>query len=129
MPTRLFNPTKISTLPIPYKHGALVEAGSNILYMSGQVGRTLPHGDILPDFEGQVRQTYVNIANVLGEVGMDFSNIIKMTTYITDRANLEDMRRIRAEIFDGHKPAHTLVIAAGLASEEYMIEVDVTAAV
>ena len=128
MATRLFNPKKISTWPIPYTHGAEVEAGSRLLFMSGQVGRSLPDGDILPDFESQIRQTYENINSVLEDAGMDFTNIIKMTTYITDRKHLEAMREIRAEILDGHKPAHTLVIAAGLAYEEYLIEVDCTAA-
>ena len=59
---------------------------------------------------------------------MDYSNIVKMTTYITDRKNLEAMREIRKEILGDHKPAHTLVIAAGLAFEEYLIEVDCVAA-
>ena len=38
------------------------------------------------------------------------------------------MREIRKEILGGHKPAHTLVIVAGLAFEDYLIEVDCTAA-
>ena len=61
MPTRLFNPKMISNWPISYTHGAEVEAGSRLLFMSGQVGRSLPDGDILPDFESQIRQTYENI--------------------------------------------------------------------
>ena len=129
MPTRLFNPQNVSTRPIPYSHGAEVKAGSNLLFMSGQVGRTLPDGDLLPDFEGQIRQTYINIKAVLDDVGMDFVNIVKMTTYITDRNNLTAMREIRKEILGDHKPAHTLVIVAGLAFEEYLIEVDCTAAI
>ena len=52
-----------------------------------------------------------------------------MTTYITDRNNLAAMREIRKEILGDHKPAHTLVIVAGLAFEEYLIEVDCTAAI
>ena len=129
MPTRLFNPKNVSTRPIPYSHGAEVKAGSNLLFMSGQVGRTLPDGDLLPDFEGQIRQTYINIRAVLDDAGMDLTNIVKMTTYITDRNNLAAMREIRKEILGNHKPAHTLVIVAGLAFEEYLIEVDCTAAV
>lgn len=129
MPTRLFNPQNVSTRPIPYSHGAEVKADSNLLFMSGQVGRTLPDGDLLPDFEGQIRQTYINIKAVLNDVGMDFVNIVKMTTYITDRNNLTAMRKIRKEILGDHKPAHTLVIVAGLAFEEYLIEVDCTAAI
>jgi enamine deaminase RidA (YjgF/YER057c/UK114 family) len=128
MPTRFFNPKNVSTRPIPYSHGAEIQAGSNIIFMSGQVGRTIPDGDLLPDFEGQIRQTYINIKAVLDDVGMDWSNIVKMTTYITERKNLATMREIRKEILGDHKPAHTLVIVAGLAFEEYLIEVDCTAA-
>lgn len=51
-------------MAIPYTDAAEVEAGSRLLFMSGQVGRTLPDGDILPDFESQIRQTYVNIKSV-----------------------------------------------------------------
>ena len=128
MPTRFFDPKNVSTRPIPYSHGAEVQAGSNLLFMSGQVGRTLPDGDLLPDFEGQISQTYTNIKAVLDESGMDLTNIVKMTTYITDRKNLAAMRKIRKEILGDHKPAHTLVIVAGLAFEDYLIEVDCTAA-
>ena len=128
MPTRFYDPKNVSSRPIPYSHGAEVEAGSNILFMSGQVGRTLPDGDLLPDFEGEIRQTYINIKAVLDDAGMNLTNIVKMTTYITDRNNLAAMREIRKEILGDHKPAHTLVIVAGLAFEEYLIEVDCTAA-
>ena len=96
--------------------------------MAGQVGRSVPDGEILPDFEAQVRQTYANIEAVLDGAGMDLTNLVKMTTYLTDRKNLEAMREIRREILGDHKPAHTLVIAAGLAFEEYLIEVDCIAA-
>ena len=128
MPIRFYNPQNVSTRPIPYSHGAEVKAGSDLIFMSGQVGRTLPDGDLLPDFEGQIRQTYINIKAVLDDAGMNLTNIVKMTTYITDRNNLAAMREIRKEILGDHKPAHTLVTVAGLAFEEYLIEVDCTAA-
>ena len=128
MPTRFYDPQNVSTRPIPYSHGAEVEAGSKLLFMSGQVGRTVPDGVILPDFEAQIRQTFVNIEATLDGAGMNLTNLVKMTTYITDRKYLEAMREIRREILGDHKPAHTLVIAAGLAFEEYLIEVDCIAA-
>lgn len=128
MPTRFYDPQTVSTRPIPYSHGVEVEADSKLLYMSGQVGRGLPDGEILQGFEAQIRQTYANIEAVLVGAGMDLTNLVKITTYITDRKNLEAMREIRKEILGDHKPAHTLVIAAGLAFEEYLIEVDCIAA-
>ena len=128
MPTRFYDPQNVSTRIIPYSHGAEVEAGSTLLFMAGQVGRSVPDGEILPDFEAQVRQTYANIEAVLDGAGMDLTNLVKMTTYLTDRKNLEAMREIRSEILGDHKPAHPHVIAAGVAFEEYLIEVDCIAA-
>ena len=128
MTIRFYNPETVSSPVNPYSHGAEVEAGSRLLYIAGQVGRRGVDGDILPDFESQVRQTYANIEEVLKGADMDLTNPVKMTTYITDRKNLETMRDIRKEILGNHKPAHTLVIAAGLAFEEYLIEVECIAA-
>jgi 2-iminobutanoate/2-iminopropanoate deaminase len=128
MPTRFFNPPSVSAPVNPYSHGAEIEAGSRLLYMAGQVGRQGADGDILPTFEAQVRQTYANIAEILREADMDLTNLVKLTSYITDRKNLAAMREIRSEILGDHKPAHTLIIVAGLAFEEYMIEVDCVAA-
>ena len=128
MPIRFYNPQTVSAPVSPYSHGAEVKAGSKLLYTAGQVGRRGADGDILPDFEAQVRQTYANIEEILKAAGMDLTNLVKMTTYLTDRKNLEAMREIRSEVLGDHKPAHTLVIAVGLAFEEYLIEVECVAA-
>ena len=128
MPIRFYNPENVSAPVNPYSHGAEVLAGSKMLYISGQVGRRGDSGLILPDFESQVRQIYANIKEVLKGADMDLENLVKSTTYITDRRNLELMREIREEILGNHKPAHTLVIARGLAFEEYLIEVEGVAA-
>jgi 2-iminobutanoate/2-iminopropanoate deaminase len=128
MPIRFYNPQNVSAPVNPYSHGVEVEAGSKLLYMAGQVGRRGVGGDILPDFESQVRQTYANIEEILKGANMELVNLVKLTTYITDRNNLEAMRDIRMEILGDHKPAHTLVIAAGLAFKEYLIEVECVAA-
>jgi len=128
MPIRFYNPKNVSAPVNPYSHGAEVASGSRILHISGQVGRRGDGGEILADFESQVRQIYVNIEEVLKGADMGLENLVKLTTYITDRGNLEAMRDIRKEILGDHKPAHTLVIAKGLAFEEYLIEVECIAA-
>mgnify|MGYP002038851063 CR=1 FL=1 len=128
MSIRFYDPVNVSAPVNSYSHGAEVMTGSRILYISGQVGRQGDDGVILPDFESQVRQIYANIAEILKGADMGLNNLAKLTTYITDRKNLEAMRDIRKEILGDHKPAHTLVIAAGLAFEEYLIEVECVAA-
>jgi 2-iminobutanoate/2-iminopropanoate deaminase len=125
--TKFFNPQSMSPPFNPYSHGALVEAGSQILFLAGQVGSDID-GNIAADFEGQIRQTYANIETVLKEAGMDLGNIVKATTFLTSRAHLDPMREIRKEILGAHKPAHTLLIVSGLAYEEFLIEVECVAA-
>ena len=124
---KFFNPESINPPFNPYTHGVLIEPNAELLYLAGQAGSN-QQGEIVPDFEGQVRQTYANIEAILNEVGMGLNNIIKATTFLTDRKNLQPMREIRKEILGNHKPAHTLLLVSGLAYEEFMIEVECVAA-
>jgi len=125
--TRFFNPDSITRPFNPYSHGAEVEIGSRMLYLAGQVGSD-QDGNIAADFESQIRKTYANIEEILKGANMDLSHLVKLTTYLTDRANLAPMREIRKQILGDHKPAHTLLIVSGLAYEEFLIEVDCVAA-
>ncbi len=125
--TRFFNPPSISPPFNPYSHGAEVEPGSRLLYMAGQVGAD-KNGNVAADFDGQIRRTYENIAEVLKAADMDLTNLVKVTTFLTDRANLAPMRVIRKQILGDHRPAHTLLIVAGLADPDFLIEVEAIAA-
>lgn len=125
--TKFFNPESITQPYNNYSQGAEVEAGSRLLYLAGQVGSE-KHGSIAADFETQIRKTYSNIRVILNEVGMDFPNLVKVTTFLTDRANLAAMREIRTEILGDYRPAHTLLLVSGLAYEEFLIEVECGAA-
>ncbi len=127
MATRFFNPESITPPINAYSHGAEVPSGSKLLFMAGQAGFDLD-GNVAPDFESQIRQTYSNIEEVLKGADMDLSNLIKVTTFLTDRSHLPAMREIRNEILGDHKPAHTLLIVSGLAYENFLIEVECIAA-
>ncbi len=127
MATRFFNPQSITPPLNSYSQGAEVPAGSKLLFMAGQAGFDL-QGNVEPDFESQIRQTYSNIKEVLKGADMDLSNLTKVTTFLTDRTHLPAMRKIRSEILEDHKPAHTLLIVSGLAYENLLIEVECVAA-
>ncbi len=127
MATRFFNPQSITPPLNAYSHGAEVASGSKLLFMAGQVGSDLD-GNVAPDFESQIRKTYSNIEEVLQDADMDLSNLVKVTTFLTDRNHLSTMREIRNEILGRHKPAHTLLIVSGLAYENFLIEVECVAA-
>ena len=62
--------------------------------------------------------------------GATLSDIVKVTTYLTDIRHREDMHRCRKETFGTTVlPPHTLLNVVALARPGMVIEVDVVAAV
>lgn len=120
---RLFNPADMCAPQGAYTHGAEVQVGERMVYFSGQVGLSAS-GELPLDFANQIRNIYSNIETILSDVGMDFGNLVKMTTYMVGRDNLPAMRTLRSDLLGDHKPAHTLLVISGLASPEFLIEVE-----
>lgn len=120
---RFFNPEAMSAPMNPYTHGIEVAPDERLVFFSGQVGVDAS-GKIKPDFEGQIRQIYENIESILDNANMGLGDLVKLTTYLVSRDNLDDMRRLRKEILGNHKPGHTLLIISGLAYPEFLIEVE-----
>lgn len=98
------------------------------LYLSGQTGAGLDGAPpVLGDPAAQTRQACANIETLLREAGGDLSHAVKLTVYITDRAFREPVYAVIADYFGPHAPASTGVIVDGLASPDYLVEIDVTA--
>ncbi len=110
-----------------YVHG--IRAG-NTVYLAGQVARDERGEVVAPgDAAGQARQVYQNIGRVLAAAGTDFSHIVKMTTYLVDRADSAAVSAVRFEHLGDHRPPHTGLIVAGLGSPDLRVEVDVIAVI
>jgi enamine deaminase RidA (YjgF/YER057c/UK114 family) len=102
----------------------------NTVYLAGQVARDERGEVVAPgDAAAQARQVYQNIGRVLAAAGADFSHIVKMTTYLVDRADSAAVTAVRFEHLGDHRPPHTGVIVAGLGSPDLRLEVDVIAVV
>ena len=106
-----------------------VRAGDTV-YLSGQTGAGLDGSPPAPgDAAAQTRQACENIKTLLAEAGGELSHAVKLTVYITDRAWREPVYAVIAEYFGPHAPASTGVIVDGLASPDYLVEIDVTAVI
>ena len=110
-----------------YSHAALAPAGARLLSISGQVGVDAK-GEIAESFEGQAENAFANLKAVLADAGMGFADVIKMTTFITRRDDLPAYRAIRRKHMGDAMPPTTLLIVAGLAHPQFLIEVEMTAA-
>jgi 2-iminobutanoate/2-iminopropanoate deaminase len=82
----------------PYNQGVL---NNNILYTSGQIAIDPKNGTLkTSDIREETKQVMENLKAVLNEVSMDFSNVIKVTIFISDMNNYSKINEIYASYFD-----------------------------
>lgn len=109
-----------------YSHG--VRRGAQ-LWISGQVsmessGAVVAEGDII----GQAERVFENLSAVLRVAGGDFSHVVSTTTYVTDRSHLLPVNEVRGRYMTTDPaPTSTLVVAAGLARPEFLVEISAIA--
>jgi enamine deaminase RidA (YjgF/YER057c/UK114 family) len=112
-----------------YKMGTRQESG-RLLYISGQVAWDAD-GNIVgkDDIRTQAQQVFHNLGQVLQEAGGDLQDLLKITTYVTDIDNYPAVIEVRNAIFQGELPASTLIVVAGLFHEDFLLEIEATAAI
>jgi 2-iminobutanoate/2-iminopropanoate deaminase len=118
---------KLSTPRAPYVHGLLLEPGQRLLFVSGQVGWRAD-GTVGKGIAEQSRIAWENIAEVLRLGGMGFNDIVKMTSFLTSPDYIKDYGAVRTSLIGDNRPTSTLLIVAGLASPDLLVEVEVIAA-
>ena len=109
-----------------YTHAVVVTSGkTKTIYISGQVGE----GE---DLETQIRSSFMNLKKQLSDAGAQFSDVVKMNTYIVryKESDLDIFRSVRKEIL-GEKdmPANTLVGVYSLYKDEYLVEMEAVAVI
>ena len=94
-----------------YVLGVEVPANQRLLFCSGQLG-IAPDASIPESASAQAKICFANIMAVLESAGMDFSNIIRINAYVSDRAFLPDYMAVRNALFPLGAPASTLMIVS-----------------
>ncbi len=96
----------------PYNQA--VKAGS-LLFVSGQVALKPGTNDLAnADIIEETHQVLQNLKSILSEAGMDFSNIVKTTIFLSDMNLFSQVNEIYAKYFDGDFPARETVAVKGL---------------
>jgi len=126
---KIILPKKLSRPRGNYSHGVLVTPGQ-LLFIAGQTavdsnGNVVGIGDALI----QAQKVYENISTILSEAGMSFSDIVKLTTFVTDVSFREKVNEVRSQYIKKDFPASTLVVVKGLAREEFLVEVEAIACI
>ena len=101
------------------------------LYISGQVARPFDGqgGMVGTDEYAQAKQIFSRIERIVKAAGGTMDNLVKMTIYSVLPDCLDDMRAARRKVMgETMRPAVTLVIVAGLATPEFLVEIEAWAA-
>jgi reactive intermediate/imine deaminase len=112
-----------------YSHA--VAFTGRMIAVSGQVpldaaGQLVGPGDP----RAQARQVFENLAAALAAAGAALTDIVKLTVFLTDLADLEAFRQVRDEHFRADSPpASSLVQVSGLVHPGFRIEIEALAAV
>jgi enamine deaminase RidA (YjgF/YER057c/UK114 family) len=101
------------------------------LAISGQVALD-ENGDLVGpgDLEAQTWQVFANLNRALAAAGATFTDVIKLSFYLTDIAQIAVVRPVRDEFVDvARPPASTAVQVGALFMPGLMIEVEAWAVV
>ena len=122
------NPAPLSK-PTGYTHVVEVTGPAKTVYIAGQIafdkdGKVVGAGDM----KAQAEQVFKNLQAALEAAGAKFSDVVKMNTYIIDMEKSPAVREVRARYFGATTPASTLVQVVKLARPEFLLEIEVIAA-
>lgn len=131
---RRVNPSEMGSPLGLYRQISRVRA-SEFVFIAGQLsvdrtGAVVGKGD----FEAQMRQVFENIRNALLSMQCTFSNVVKFNTFLVHSQDIDQFMAVRKKLFpelfkDGAYPPNTLLIIDRLVQEEFLIEVETTAAI
>jgi enamine deaminase RidA (YjgF/YER057c/UK114 family) len=127
MTTTFVNPRDVHAPAGPYSHTAVVQSGSELVFISGQVGMRAD-GSIPSSFGEQVETVFQNLRACLAAHGLGVDAVVKLGVFVLPGQDWELLRAARERHFGAHRPTSTSVFVAQLASPKFLVEIEAIAA-
>ena len=124
----VYNPKTLAEPVGPFARAVRI---GDLLYISGTSALTHVPGPIWkrllpPDFESQARLTFENIKKVVEDAGAAMADIFKITIFLRDRENFDQLSQIRKEYLPDAAYISTGLITE-LIRQDMLIEVEAQA--
>ena len=127
MNVKFSNPPTVHAPLGLYSHTAVVPQGTDLLYLSGQLG-VKPDGSTPDSIAEQADQVFANIVSLLEAHGLEPSSIVKLTTFMVAGHDGNAVRAARLKYLGSHRPASTAVFVSQLVDPAWFVEVEAIAA-
>ena len=97
----------------------------NLLFICGNTARGTPaeKGSAAEQTEAILQK----MQKILATDGATLSNVVKVTSFVTDLREAPEMGEVRRKYFDGAFPASTQVQVAGLGTPDLKVEIEAIA--
>ncbi len=87
----------------------------NMLFISGQICIDSSSGQLKnQDIQEETHQVMHNLRAILAEAGMDFTQVVKTSIFITDMNRFSEINEIYGKYFSGNFPARETVQVSAL---------------
>ena len=110
-----------------------VAATGRMVFTGGLIGWNAQCEFETDDFVGQVAQALRSIVEVLAEAGARPEHLVRLTWYVTDKAeylgNLKALGAVYKDIIGRHYPAMALVQVVALVEDRAKVEIEATAVI
>jgi 2-iminobutanoate/2-iminopropanoate deaminase len=121
----------VETCPAPFTWARSAESSQgakagDLVLTSGQAGFDDAGNLVDGGFEAQARQVLRNIEKILQQHGASLASVVKLTAYLSDRANFEAFKKVRGEQFSSPWPT---VVQNDLLVPGMLVEIDAVAVV
>ena len=126
MPTFL-DPPDVHAPAGPYSHTAVVAAGSELVFVAGQVGMA-KDGSVPAAFADQADLAFCNVRACLAAHGLGVESVVKLSVFVLPGQDFAALRQVRERHFGTHRPASTTVYVPALAAPAFLLEVEAVAA-
>jgi enamine deaminase RidA (YjgF/YER057c/UK114 family) len=112
--------------PAGYSHAVSLPSG-RLVWTSGQIA-VAPDGTVPSGWEAQARLVFEKVGAALAAAGASWGDVVKVTLFVVDVAELATVRTVRDEFVDTQRPpTSSLVRVAGLVRPDLLIEVEAVA--
>jgi len=110
-----------------YSHAVEIQPDTRVMHLAGQVGMA-KDGTVPADFKAQAELAWANCVAILNDNGMTMDDVVKINHFITRTEDIPEYGAIRPGLLGEARPASTLLVVAGLARPDLLIEVEMIAA-
>lgn len=114
----------LTGLSPPISHYCDAVRWGDLLFISGVAPVDASGKVVSEDVAAQARQVFVNMKAILDEAGASFSDVLKVTVYLTDVNDRAKINPVRQEYFGAARPASTLIGINALAIPGMKVEIE-----